>query len=584
MNHSEELITHSASIRTGIMLIALAIGVGAASGYAALSLLWLITVLQETFFGPGRGHLYSGAAQLDSLRVLFAPVLGGLLVGLFVRFVVSEQRNHGPVDVMHAVRDDSKALTLRAGFSSALASALAIGSGASLGRYGPTVHLGACIANWAGRRFRHLRAERHILIGCGVAAAISASFNAPLAGVLFAHEVVLAAFARRGFVTITIASVAGQMVARSYGGQFTLASLSGYQIGYTHEYPLFALVGLCGGALAIAFIKGMDMSVRAVARVRVPQLYKPAIAGLVIGALATHYPQVLGLGDEAIHDAIGQLFALPLLFALLAVKLLAACLCRGFGFPGGVFGPAMFLGVMLGSALGQTLQLIDPALVSSLPIYAIAGMGAVVSCVIGAPITTILIVFELTASYALTSAVMIAVVCAHLTINRVYPLSWFNLQLLRRGVDLYQSRAVRIMQRQQVAALLDKDQLTVLPRQHILSVRDELLRMDLSEALVCDESGALRGQIRLIDIVRAIDSGRADLAVAELAVMPGIVLTRDENLDSAMKQLRHFKGASVPVVRNFHDMQFVGVVEQSSIIGAYGDAVSQAHEEEHGRG
>ena len=198
MNHSEELITNSASIRTGIMLIALAIGVGAASGYAALSLLWLITVLQETFFGPGRGHLYSGAAQLDSLRVLFAPVLGGLLVGLFVRFVVSEQRNHGPVDVMHAVRDDSKALTLRAGFSSALASALAIGSGASLGRYGPTVHLGACIANWAGRRFRHLRAERHILIGCGVAAAISASFNAPLAGVLFAHDAV--AQTRRGLV------------------------------------------------------------------------------------------------------------------------------------------------------------------------------------------------------------------------------------------------------------------------------------------------------------------------------------------------------------------------------------------------
>ena len=210
---------------------------------------------------------------------------------------------------------------------------------------------------------------------------------------------------------------------------------------------------------------------------------------------ATYYPQVLGLGDEAIHDAIGQLFTLPLLLALIVAKLVAACLCRAFGFPGGVFGPALFLGVMLGSALGHALQIIDPTLVSSLPIYAVAGMGAVVSCVIGAPITTILIVFELTASYALTSAVMIAVVCAHLTIGRIYPLSWFNMQLRRRGVDLYEGRAVRIMRQRRVEELLGDAPLTVTPQQKTLDVRDALLEMDVSEALVCDENGALCGQV-----------------------------------------------------------------------------------------
>ena len=143
MNHNEEFSSEPANVHSSVIPVVLAIGVGAASGYAALSLLWLITLVQETFFGPGRGHLYSGAAQLDSLRVLFAPVLGGLLVGLLTRFVVSGQRNHGPEDVMQAVREDSNVLTLRAGLSSALASAVAIGTGASLGRYGPTVHLGA---------------------------------------------------------------------------------------------------------------------------------------------------------------------------------------------------------------------------------------------------------------------------------------------------------------------------------------------------------------------------------------------------------------------------------------------------------
>ena len=584
MNDNDQRINDAPSVHTSFTLVALAIGVGAASGYAALSLLWLIGFVQETFLGPTRGHLYSGAAHLDSLRVLLAPVLGGLLVGLFVQCVVSERRNHGPEDVMQAVRVDSNLLTLRAGLSSALASALAIGCGASLGRYGPAVHLGASIANWLGQRLKRVRAERHILIGCGVAAAISASFNAPLAGVLFAHEVVLAAFARRGFVAITIASVTGQVLARSYGGQFTLASLAEYQIGYNHEYLLFALLGVCGGLLAIAFIKGMDLSVRAVAQVQLPSWCKPAIAGLAVGALATRYPQVLGLGDEAIHDAIGQLFALPLLLVLVVAKLLAACLCRGFGFPGGVFGPALFLGVMLGSALGQSLQLVDPALVSSLPIYAVAGMGAVVSCVIGAPITTILIVFELTASYALTSAVMIAVVCAHLTTSRVYPPSWFNLQLLRRGVDLYLGRAVRIMRRRRVEELLSTGQIVVTPQTKLAQARETMLRMNVTQALVCDGNGTLRGQINLTDVIRALDSPGADRTATDLAVMPSIVLAGDDDLDCAMKQLRDLDGAGVPVVHDISDMRLIGVINQSSIIGAYADAVAQAHDEERGRG
>jgi CIC family chloride channel protein len=584
MKEHEELGTDSAHVRTGIMLVVLAIGVGTASGYSALALWWLIGIVQELFFGIGHGHLYSAAARLDKLHVMLAPMLGGLAVGLFMRFVVSERRNHGPEDVMQAVHEGTHTLTLRAGLSSALASALAIGSGASLGRYGPTVHLGASVAAQLGQRFRRVRAERHILIGCGVAAAISASFNAPLAGVLFAHEVVLAAFARRGFVAITIASVTGQVIARVHGGQFALASLSEHYIGYNHEYLLFALVGVCGGLLAIVFIKGMDLSVRAVARVRLPMWFKPAVAGLAVGALATHYPQVLGLGDEAIHDAIAQLFTLPLLLALMLAKLLAACVCRGFGMPGGVFGPALFLGVMLGSALGQSLQWVDPSLVSSLPIYAVAGMGAVTSCVIGAPITTILIVFELTASYALTSAVMIAVVCAHLTVNRLYPLSWFHLLLMQRGVDLYKGRTVRIMQRRKVHELLGDEQITATPHESINSVHAALLHANTTVTMICCEDGKLLGRISLVDAVRAVGSGDGNATAGQLAVMPGIVLTQDQDLDAAMKQLRYFKGAGVPVVDTIDNMHFVGVLNQSSLIAAYGDAVSQAHEEEHGRG
>ncbi len=577
---------HEAGARLSgnVALIGLALVTGAASGYAALALLWLINRAQHLFLGFDHARVYSAAAKLDAWQVLLAPALGGLVVGIFVHLFIPGRRNHGPADAMQAVREGDGRMSLRAGLTSAVASAIAIGSGASLGRYGPTVHLGASVASWIGMRLKRVRAERHVLIGCGVAAAISASFNAPLAGVLFAHEVMLDAFARRGFVAIAIASVTGQAVARAQGAHFSLASLGGYQIGHNHEYLLFALVGVCGGITAIAYIRGLEWGGVAAGRVRVPQWCKPAIAGLILGALATRYPQVLGLGDEAIHDAIGQLFALPLLLALLAAKLFATCLCRGFGFPGGVIGPSLLMGALLGSALGQGLKILDPGLVSSVPVYAVAGMGALISCVMGAPLTTIVLVFELTGSYPLTTAVMVSVVLASVTVSRLFPYSWFNLQLLRRGVDVRAGREVRIMRDRRVAELVDARVPTLAPGASVGEALARMLELDAVALPVVDADGVLRGQIALAALMRAADAERDDEPVSDFATMPGIVLESDSSLDAAMKQLRYFMGVSVPVVDQASRMRFAGVVYQSSIIGAYDDAVAQAREEERGGG
>jgi len=375
--------------------------------------------------------------------------------------------------------------------------------------------------------------------------------------------------------------VTGQAVARAHDAKFALVSLSEYSIGHNHEYLLFALVGVCGGLLAIVFIRGLEWAGMAADRVSLPGWCKPAIAGLIVGALATRYPQVLGLGDEAIHDAAAQLFALPLLLTLMLAKLFAACLCRGFGFPGGVFGPALFLGTMLGSAVGQALAWADPGLVSSVPVYAVAGMGAVISCVIGAPITTILIVFEITGSYALTTAVMIAVVVANMTVSRLFPFSWFNLQLLRRGVDLHSGREVRIMRTRRVGELVSNDVAVIGPDTALAEARDRLVGVDATELLVVEDDGTLLGQVSLAAVVRATRDGAAT-TVRELAAMPGLVLQTEDSLDEAMKQLRYFIGIRVPVVESATTMRLSGVVYQSSVIGAYNDAVEQARAEERG--
>jgi CIC family chloride channel protein len=245
-----------------------------------------------------------------------------------------------------------------------------------------------------------------------------------------------------------------------------------------------------------------------------------------------------------------------------------------------VFGPALFLGTMLGSALGQSLEGIHPELTSSVAVYGVAGMGAVISCVIGAPLATILIVFELTGSYALTTAVMIAVVVSHMTVSRLFPFSWFTLQLARRGVDVHSGREVRIMRSRQIHELMS-DQVTVTdPGIMATKALQQLLDTDAGELLVVNTEGILLGHVTLASLVRGVGGG--DRPVSDFVTMPGIVLQRGDSLDEAMKQLRYFVGASVPVVDDAGSMRLAGVVFQSSVIGAYNDAVAQARAEERG--
>ncbi len=580
MSNDTDLRYASSSLTHSITLLLLTLVIGVVCAYAALGLTQLIAWVHQLFYGIDDPYAYQSIAELATWQILLTPILGGLATGLAIYLLVPGRQCRDPADAMQAVREDEGKMPLWAGIATALVSALSIGSGASLGRYGPSVHLGATLAAWLSRRFTLIRAERLTLIGCGVAAAISASFSAPLAGVLFAHEVMLESFARRGFVAITIASVTGTVVARTHDASFMLASLSNLQIEANHEYLLFCLVGICGGLLAIAFIRCLEWSGILAQRLPIPSWSKPALAGVVLGLLAIRFPQLIGLGEGAIHDTINQTQAFAFLLMLLVAKLVVSSVCLGFGMAGGVFGPALFLGAVLGSAFGHGLELVDPQLISSVPLYAVAGMGAVISCVIGAPITTILIVFELTGSYALTTAVMIAVVTAMMITSRIFPYSWFNLKLLRRGVDMRVGREIRILRKRTVAELVSADFNSIGPEQSIGEAQEILLRLQVAELLVTDDQQRLHGQITLVQVLAAIRDGRQHEPVHRLSVRPAVVLRESENLDDTMQTLRYFIGISLPVVDE--SQKLLGVVYQSSVIGAYNDAVLQARDEERG--
>ncbi|MGI9568466.1 MAG: chloride channel protein, partial [Desulfobulbia bacterium] len=349
------------------------------------------------------------ALQLPWFVILLAPAIGGLIVGIFLQWVIPGRRTFGVADVIEARAVKDCKIPVESGLCSAVISALSLGFGASAGREGPVVHLGATIASFLEDQFNLPKSARRTLLACGVAAAVSASFNAPIAGVLFAHEVILAHYALSAFVPIVLSSVAGTVIVRIHLGSFPAFIIPDYQITSFWEFPAFALLGLTCAAVAILFQLSLITTDRVARNLPLPLWFRPVIGGLMIGVLAVFFPHILGVGYGTTDAALNQQLTLSLMLSLLVVKTAATAITLASRFGGGIFSPALYLGAMAGGAFGIIAAMALPEIASSNGLYVILGMGAVAAAVIGAPVSTTVIAFELTGGYELTIALLLAV-------------------------------------------------------------------------------------------------------------------------------------------------------------------------------
>ena len=396
-----------------------------------------IDFVQQLGFGFGGEQMAALAGALPAWRLLLVPLLGGLVVGLFVHFFMPGRRPQGVAHVIEANALRGGRMSLTVGIKAAVVSAISIGSGASVGREGPVVHLGASLGAWASRRLHLGRTSSRTLLGCGVAAAVAASFNAPIAGTFFALEVVVGHYALTAFAPIVIAAVLGTMVSRMHYGDFPAFILpDAPSITSFWEFPAFAILGCVAAVVAIVFMRMTFLTEDLLDKTPVPRWARPALGGLAIGAIAIAFPQVLGVGYEATDAALSERYLLPLLIALIVLKMAATAISLGCGFGGGVFSPSLFIGAMVGGAYGIIATEAFPHLSSGHGAYTIIGMGAVAGAVLGAPISTILMVFELTNDYAITIAVMIATSISSIITHQYQGQSYFTWQLDRRGLAL----------------------------------------------------------------------------------------------------------------------------------------------------
>ena len=421
-------------------LIALLIGI--AAGFAALLFRKGISWLQEALYGVEDVRLmHSFAESLPWYMILLIPVAGGLVVGVILHVFIPDGRARSVADVIEGAALADGRVEQKAGIASAFASLITLGSGGSSGREGPVVHLAAVIASKVSDWIRADGITGRDLLGCAVAAAVSASFNAPIAGALFALEVVLRHFAVHAFAPIVIASVAGTVINRlEFGGvtEYSLTADSALQ--FNAELPAFLILGLVCGLVAVALMRAVfwaeDLGNLAQRLTGIPRWLRPAFAGLLLGGLAIPFPHIIGVGYETTSAALTGELLLHEAIVFTILKVLAVAITLGGRMGGGIFSPSLMIGAMAGLAFGIVATAIFPDQSGEGTLYALAGMGAVAAAVLGAPISTTLIVFELTGDWQTGLAVMVAVSISTALASRLVDRSFFLTQLERRNIHL----------------------------------------------------------------------------------------------------------------------------------------------------
>ena len=571
----------SNSVARIVSITILGLVIGALSSLTAIAFVYLIEVLNEWLFVSPRSRIMVDDARWLIVITLCVPALGGLVVGILHRYI-PERRPHGPPDIISAVQGMGGRIPLRSGLLSAMSALVSLGAGASVGQYGPLAHLGATLGSAVAGITKDNRWMATIGVGCGVAAAISTAFNAPIAGIIFAHEVVLRHYSLRAFAPITVASTIGYVIANVVFERRPLFHVDPVSVAYAPEFVGFIVIGICGAFVAVAFMRAILYANRLAEKIAIASYLKPMMAGAIVGCVAIWLPDILGIGKETLRFAIiEQAFVPGELALLLIAKLLATALCIGFGFAGGVFSPALLIGVLFGALAGNGAELLLGELRSDIVIYAMCGMVAVTSAVIGAPLTTILIVFELTRNYDLATAAMVSVVFSNLISYRIFGRSLFDVQLRARGFDLSLGRDKVVLDSRTIESYVIQDYQVLDPGMSLTQAKGELLKSENNEGYVLDEDGVYVGTIRLVDLVtRETDAVGSGISLVEIAKRHPLVFTSTTTIWEALENMGDFVGESIPVIKDADDPRLLGVVFEATVVKAYLDTMHDIRHEE----
>ena len=455
----------------------------------------------------------------------------------------------------------------------ALASAICIGSGGSVGREGPIVQIGSALGSTIGQVL-HMSDDRiRTLVACGAAGGIAATFNAPIAGVFFALEIILGEFTTRAFGVVVISSVTASVVGRAAFGDVPSFPVPSYALDNVGELGLYAVLAVIAGAVGVGFSRTLYAFEDAFDALPMREYLKPVPGGLALGLIGMFLPQVFGVGYPAMAEALAGHYSLQLLLILVVAKIVAVSLTIGSGGSGGVFAPSLFIGAMLGTAFGTAANALFPGFTAPAGAYGLVGMAAVFSGAARAPITAVIILFELSGDYRIILPLMGAVVISTLVSEALSADTIYTLKLRRRGIDLKMGRDVDMMRTVPVARAMS----AVVPtarRDLLVSEAATLLGSDGTRALVVlDDAGSLDAIATVKDVESALLQSKPGLTIAEIASRPVATVLADESLSDAVRKMGARDVGQLPVVARGNLLRVIGMLGRSDIVRAYSHAM-----------
>jgi chloride channel protein, CIC family len=543
--------------RLGLVVMALIVGIG--GGFGAVGFRWLIygftwLVTGHEQFGQ-QGHVPSPHLPwLGIWFLLLVPVVGGLLYGPLIQRFAPEARGHGVPEVMIAVAENGGRIRPQVTVVKALASAVCIGFGGSVGREGPIVQIGSALASSLGQLVHMSESRLRILVACGAAAGISTTFNAPITGVFFGFELILREFSIDAVFAMILSSVMADVIGQAFFGSGPIFSQMPHDLVVLHDanYLLVAVLGLVAAVIGVGFktvLYRTEDVCDALWKGR-PEWLRPAVGGVILGAVLLALPEMYGVGYPVMNKAVAGEYVLWFLLILMVGKMLTASLTIGIGGSGGVFAPSLFVGAAAGTAFGVIAQHIFGPSVGSPAIYGVIAMGAVFAGATQAPITSIASVVEMTGNFGLTLPVMLAVGIAVGVSKRLTYGTIYTTKLLRRGTDIERPKPSSMLQVLTVAEVM----------QPLSTNGDDANQPSpLESDRASDQHPSLQWPERLGEIV---SSGKPQ------------VLFGDETLEQAMRQLVLYgTNAGLPVVSS-DQQRIIGWVTYEDVLRTVADRIT----------
>lgn len=558
-----------------LVMPASGIFIGALGGILAVVFRWLISFFQWVIYAQ-KGDLSLIVQELPWWQVILGPVIGGAVVGPLVYFVATETKGSGIPEVMKAAALDRGFIRKRVVIVKTVAASLFLGSGGSVGQEGPIVQIGSAVGSALGQSLRFPEAQMRVLVGCGAAAGIAALFNAPIAGAIFALEVILADFTVATFTPIVLAAVVASVVANNLLGEAPELRIPYYSLKSVWELGLYCGLGLVAGLVSSFFIRSLYTVQEIWDRVQVPAYAKAALGGVIVGSMGLIVPDVLGGGYEVIERTIVDPRNWVALVILVPAKIVATSISIGSGGAGGVFAPCLYVGAMAGGAYGVAVHSLFPQWTADPGGYAVVGMAALVAGTTHAPIQAILILFELTQNYLIMGPLMVSCVLAAVVARRMDRESIFTKSLVRRGIDIQAGRDANLLKGLRVRDHMTSNPETISERTKLRQLIEILPNSQHTSFPVIDAHGGLVGMLSFRDFRKVVfEDSLLDLIVArELATVPAIAVTTEDHLADALALMNENGIERLPVITaEDPSKRVVGILSQRDVISAYNKAL-----------